>query len=155
MHSCWCLVFLSKFDENWCCGVELCMNWCLLVDVSDLEDVVVELVLWVSRFMNWWRDFILLLKVEEVMIFWWILLCWWFNSKTCMCLSVLNLFWPINTFWNLFWWIGGLKMGFWDEFGLEPVTEFWESDVGRFRVLRTLKHPTSVPEACYSRSYWN
>ena len=39
-------------------------------------------------------------------------------------------------------------MGFWDEFGLEPVTEFWKSGVGRLSVLRTLKHPTSVPEAC-------
>ena len=57
MHSCWCFVFLSKFDENWSCGVELCMNLCSLVIVIDLEHVVVELVLWVPRLMNWWRDF--------------------------------------------------------------------------------------------------
>jgi hypothetical protein len=50
-------VFLSKFDENWSCGVELCMNLCSLVIVIDLEHVVVELVLWVPRLMNWWRDF--------------------------------------------------------------------------------------------------
>ena len=57
MHSCWCFVFLSKFDENWSCGVELCMNLCSLIIVIDLEHVVVELVLWVPRLMNWWRDF--------------------------------------------------------------------------------------------------
>jgi hypothetical protein len=57
MHSCWCFVFLSKFDENWSCGVELCMNLCSLVVVIDLEHVVIELVLWVPRLMNWWRDF--------------------------------------------------------------------------------------------------
>jgi hypothetical protein len=43
-------------------------------------------------------------------------------------------------------------MGFWDEFGLEPVTEFWKSGVGRSSVLRTLKHPISVPEACQKRA---
>jgi len=118
-HVCEYIVFLSEIDELWVVVVELCKNSCWLVIVIDFKHVV-ELMLWVLRLMNWWRDFVLLLKVEKVIIIWWIMCIWCYNLKFDVCLSALYHIWPINIFGIKFGTLKWSKWGFLGENGLKP-----------------------------------
>jgi hypothetical protein len=78
MHSCWCFVFLSKFDENWSCSVKLCMNLCSNVVVVILTYVVVGLMQWVSlkcwivvsMIFNEWNKLIMMSYGIMIFCFW-------------------------------------------------------------------------------------
>ena len=85
-------------------------------------------------------------KFEVVLVLWenpMILIKWvelLFLMLDSCCLSVLKLFWPINTFWNLFWWIGVLKIKFWCEKGVKPE-RFWAAQM-KLRLKRAFKGET-------------
>ena len=109
MHSCWCFVYLSKFDENWSCGVELCMNLCSLVVVIDLEHVVVELVLWVPILMNWSCSVklcmnlcsnvvVVILTYVVVGLMQWVSLKWWIGDEYVVVVESCGNWW-IGEFW--------------------------------------------------------
>ena len=105
--------------------VELWVNsWLFVVDVV-LEHVVDELIQWVSLFVKWWWE-LLLLKICESLVNCWILMNWCFILKFYASLSVFSCIRPVNIIWNEFWVLERSKLGFLGKKGLKPEGFFSE-----------------------------
>jgi len=102
-HICGYVMFLWKLMKNEVVVVELWVNsWLFVVDVV-LDHVVDELISWVSLFVNWGWELLLLLKNCESLVNCWILMKRCFNPKFYASLSVFSCIWLVNIIWDEFW----------------------------------------------------
>jgi len=107
------LCFCVKLINNEVVVVGLWVNsWLFVVDVV-LEHVVDELISWVSLFVTWWWELLLLLKICESLVDCWILMKWCFNLKFYASLSVFSCIWLVNIFGTSFGHLKDQNFGFW------------------------------------------
>jgi hypothetical protein len=132
MHSCWCFVFLSKFDENWSCSVELCNEFmfkccCCYLDICccwiDAMGII-EMVNWGWICCCCWK----LWKIDELVNFdeiKWNCSVDDFNEWNKLIMMSYGIM--ISCFWLLFgneeWF--GRELGFWEKQILSVLGNKW------------------------------
>jgi len=121
-------------------------SWLFVVDVV-LEHVVDELIQWVSLFVNWWWELLLLLKNCESLVNCGNLMKWCFNLKFYASLSVFSCIWPVNIFGTSFRHLKDQNLGFW-------MKRVWNSKVFDRTDERSLERAPSELQANKPGRFW-